>query len=279
MSEESAIDDEIRAAITEVRREGQKAAFVQALTDAVLVTLAVAVAAGMLGVTETVSLPAAVASAAGITRLPVRFLWAGGLGVVVFVAEMAYTLRQPMVERFEAANPGVSEALRTARDAVDDGADTVMARELYADVLERLRDTSSLGLVDTRRLAVTVLFIVVLSVAGIQVTLSEFHLFGPADPGLPAQEQPAEYTGLQNGSAVLGEAENVSAGSEELEAGVGSTGEGNSDSDSTSGAYQTSGLGGGAGEVDAQQASYEASEEIEDAELIREYNIRIRTEE
>lgn len=278
MGDDSKIETEIRAAITEVRREGQKAAFVQALTDAVLVTLAVAVAAGMLGVTETVSLPAAVASAAGITRLPVRFLWAGGLGVVVFVAEMAYTLRQPMVERFEAANPGVSEALRTARDAVDDGADSVMARELYADVLERLKQTSSIGLVDTRRLAVTVLFIVLLSVAGIQVTLSEFH-FGPGDDRLPGREQPAEYTGLQNGSAILGEAENVSAGSEELEAGVGSTDEGETDSESSAGAYQTSGLGGGTNEVDAQQASYAASEEIEDAALIREYNIRIRTEQ
>jgi hypothetical protein len=173
----------------------------------------------------------------------------------------------------------VSEALRTARDAVDDGADSIMARELYADVLERLRDTSSVALLDTRRLAVTVLFIVLLSMAGIQVTLSEFHLFGPEEGGLPAEEQPAEYTGLQNGSAVLGEAENVSAGSEELEAGVGSTGEGEQEGGGNTGAYDTGGLSGGAGDVQEQQAGYYAQEETEDAELIREYNIRIRSEQ
>jgi hypothetical protein len=277
MSRDSDIDAEIKAAIREVRREGQKAAFVHAITDGVALTLLVAAAAGVFDLGGPIQLPAALANPAGIDVLPERFLWAAGAGLVVFVGELAFRLREPMVERFEAANPGVSEALRTARDAVDDGADSVMARELYADVLERLRDTSSLALIDTRRVAVTVLFIVLLSVAGIQVTLTEFH-FGESDQ-LPSRDDPAEYTGLKNGSAILGEPENVSAGDEELDAGVGSTDEGSADTQSDSGAYDTTGLGGGSGEVDAQQASYAADEEIEDAALIREYNIRIRTEE
>jgi hypothetical protein len=279
MTADEQIDTEIKAAIREVRREGQKAALIHALTDGVAVTLLVAAAAGILGVEETVRLPSALASALGTGSVPERFLWAAGVGLVVLVGELAYRLRQPLVERFETANPNVSEALRTARDAVDDGADSVMARELYADVLERLRETSSLGLIDTRRVIVTVLFIVILAVAGIQVTVGDFT-FGEGTDQVPSKDDTGEYTGLQNGSSILGEPENVSAGDEELEAGVGSTGSGDGDSpNSDTGAYQTSGLGGASGAVDAQQAQYAAGEEIEDAALIREYNVRIRTDE
>jgi hypothetical protein len=276
--DESPLTADIQAALREVRHEGYKVAFIYAVADAVLVALLAAAAVGNLtvpGLPETLPLPGAVAAALGrsAVALPVAYVVAAVAGLSVLVGEFVWRTRRPMVERFESANPEIREALRTARDAVVDGDDTTMARRLYADVLERLRSTSSIALLDTRRLAVTILLITVVSMAGIQLTVTEVSL-SRTDP--PDNETSfTEYQGLQDGEAILGEETNVTAGSQELNASVGATRQGEQQGGGTTGVYDSGGLVSDT-DVQSQQAGFSSQEDIEDAALIREYNLRVR---
>ncbi|MBV0903454.1 hypothetical protein KTS37_16845 [Halomicroarcula salina] len=281
------------SALGEVRREGKKAALIYAVVDAVLLFLAVNV---LLAVLRPAELPAQLAVPAAVTEpiaqavgrsiprvtLPGSAVVAAVVGLVAFVGEYGYRVRRPLVEQFEAANPGVAEALRTARDAVEDGADTRMAARLYEDVLDRLRGSSGVALVDTRRLLVTLVVVVALSLATVQVAVVDLDLLGgdgPTNDGSPS-DRPSEYEGLEDGDAVLGESEDVQAGDENLTAEIESTG-GDEEIDSSEQFPSTSdgGPGSGSGAVDSQQAGYAAPEDVEDAELIREYNLRIRDQD
>jgi hypothetical protein len=200
------------------------------------------------------------------------------VGTVVFVIGMWLRVRRPLIERFETANPSVAGALRTARDAVDDGHESRMAARLYTDVLERLRTTSSLGLVRLRRVAVTLVFVLALSAVTTQLVVYDINLGGGNDntSAPPIDDDVPEFSGLKDGNAVLGDLEDVDAGDENLTARIESTGgdEGIDDS----GSFPTAGAsgGGGTGTVDTQQAGFAQPEQLEDAELIREYNLRIR---
>ena len=280
MSERSP-HERMTAALDEVRREGQKVAVIYATVDAALVTLLVNVALQVFlppSAPESVALPAAVGDAVGAPRVDVATSIVVGLvaGVATFAGESLLRIRRPAVEQFENANPEVREALRTARDAVRRDRDSAMAVRLYDDVLDSLRTTSSAGLVDLKRVSLTVVVVLALSVASIQVAVVDVNLFGD-DAGPNAGEaRPDEYTGLQDGDKILGEAENVSAGDNELEASLDSQGEGDSDESSSAPAsYDTGGFTGG-GDVESQQAGFASEERLEDAALIREYNLKIR---
>lgn len=281
----------MRAAITAVRREGFKVSLVYAAVDAAAVALLVNLA---LSVVQPAALPAGVSLPASVGRavsfvtgtvvgdlmLPGAALVAFGAGAAVFLAEFLVRSRRPFVEQFESANPEVREALRTARDAVEDGAETRMARRLYEEVLDRLRATSSLGLIDLRRLAVTLLVVVAVSLASVQVAVVDLDLEGlggggPTGPG--GQNQAPEFTGLKNGSAVLGDPTDVNAGDVDLNATLPTSGDGTGEAQDSARSYETSGLP--TGDVESQEAGYAPAEELEDADLIREYNLRIRENE
>lgn len=303
--------DAVRKALREVRREGYKVAFIHATVDAVVVLLVAnlvltVVAIGQLP--DTVSLPERVVSilstyvpilrdTSGTIAIDVVSIIAAGVGVVAFVIAFLLRLRRPIVERFEAVNPEVSEALRTARDVLRAGEDTRMARALYADVLDRLRSTSSLGLINRRRLAVSILLVLVLSVATVQLSVSAPELVaspssvsgGPSGPGQgaggaspgPSQGETSRSDdggGLRSGSSILGEPENVTVGTENLSARV-SPGEGAGSDRERS--YDTGGFESGSGSsgIQAQRAGFAPSENVEEAELIREYNLRIREDD
>lgn len=280
--------DRIRAALSEVRREVRKAAVIHAASEGALVAVAV-------GLLLSVVTPAALSGAIGLPgvvfealrRLPaigavaprtIALGWvvAVGLGVVAFAAAFGLRLRRPLIEQFEAANPPVREALRTARDAVEGGRDTEMARRLYADVIATLRETSSLELVEGRRLLVTVILVAGIAVAGVQVAVVNPDLGGllaGGDAG-PGVQQPDDDEDLQDGEEILGDAEDVEAGDEIENITVPGTGEGGDDGPIAPGVG--TGSGGGSGEFDSQQAGFAGNERIEDAELVREYNLRIR---
>jgi hypothetical protein len=200
----------------------------------------------------------------------------------VFAVAVSLRVRRPLVEQFEAANPSVREALRTARDAVGDDADSEMARRLYGDVLDRLGGSSGLALVDGRRVGVTVVVAVLLSIATVQVAVADLALFdGPADATEEGPSEPeTNYTGLRDGDSVLGDSEAVEAGDEELNASIDSTGGGQDVGDEqqfpSDGGPGTGTSGAG---VDSQQAGFAAPERVEDAELVREYNRRIRSDD
>ncbi len=284
----AATADRITAALSEVRREVRKAALVHAAVEGALVAvvanlfLSLASPAPLSG---AVPLPAVVHGVLG--RLPgvgaaaprtvgTASIVAVGVGGAGFAGAYLLRLRRPLIEQFEAANPAVREALRTARDAVEGDADTEMARRLYADVIATLRETSSLELVDARQLTVAVVLVAVVAAASVQIAVVDPDLAGvfPGgnDPGANI-EQPDDDE-LQDGDDILGDAEDVEAGDEVENITVPGTGEGEGEGPTAPGGG--AGGGGGSGEFDSQQAGFAGDERIEDAELVREYNLRIR---
>jgi hypothetical protein len=167
-----------------------------------------------------------------------------------------------------------------------------MARRLYADVLARLRETSTAGLVDWRRVAVTVVVVLAASVGGVQVAVSDVSLpplddrsggDGAAGPGGGAgggggggASDPAD--GLRDGSEILGDPEDVQAGEDPLNATVDTQPGPGDDRPSPPESYDQSGFGGG-GSVEGQQAGFADEEPPADAELIRRYTLAVRGED
>lgn len=280
---------EMRRAVAEIRREGWKIAVVYATIDAVLATLASNLALSIWrpsALPASVPIPAAVVDvlrgtfglAVADPTVSVSAVVGVLVGVVVFAVEVAVRVHRPLVEQFEAANPGLRESLRTARDAVEAGDQSRMARRLYEDVLAELRTASSVGLLDLRRVTGTVVVVALVSLASIQlavVDLSPGEFDGPDEAG-PAGGS-SEYRGLQDASSILGEAEDVPPGESNLEAVVDTSGSGSGDgtSEDAVATYDNSGFA-GPDAFESQQAGFAESERLEDAELIREYNLRIR---
>jgi hypothetical protein len=286
------IEERMRRAVTLVRREGYKVALIYAAIDAALATLGVNL---LLQVLRPDAIPAtlpwptvlfdAIVGYTGAPPGPLQTSIVAGLGagVLVFVGEFVARTRRPLVEQFEEANPEVREALRTARDTVRDGTATGsrMTVALYEDVLARLRRTSSVGLVNVPRVFVTVLVIAVVSVASIQVAVVGLDLtaLGNENDDGALDDRDTEYEGLQDANSVLGDPEDVTAGEETLNTTLATEGGGDDGGNgSSAAAYDSSGFS-GTGEVEGQEAGFAENEQLEDAELIREYNLRIRAEE
>ncbi|MBB6646125.1 DUF7502 family protein [Halobellus ruber] len=285
---EAATTDRIAAALAEVRSEVRKAALVHAAVEgallAVVATLLLSLATPAV-LSGTLPLPALafevlrglpVIGPVAPRTVGVASLAAAGVGAAGFAGAYLLRLRRPLIEQFEAANPAVREALRTARDAVDGGNDTEMARRLYGDVIATLQETSTLELVDARRLTVTVVLVALVAIASVQVAVIDPDLGGILAGGSDPEadiEQPDDDE-LQDGDEILGDAEDVEAGDEVRNITVPGTGEGDGEGSVAPGGG--TGAGGGSGGFDSQQAGFAGNERIEDAELVREYNLRIR---
>lgn len=259
---------EVARALGEIRREAYKVAAIYAVVDAALATLVVNLALRVAGP----SWAEGTVRAASVP-VPTPIVVGVAAGAVVLVVEFGLRARRPVVAQFEAANPAVREMLRTARDAVDDDRDSRMARALYDDVLARLRETSSVGLVDARRLTATLLVVAVVSVASIQVVVVDLQLGGTDGPTAPGAAETPDYDGLRSGDEVLGEAENVSAGDNELDAQLGGSGEGEAPPGGAPSSYDAGGLP--SGDVESQRAGFSDAERVEDAELIRDYTLEL----
>lgn len=269
-TERVAVEDALRA----VRREGWKAAAVYATVDGTCALVAVQ----FVGTLTGVDLP----DAGPLSGVVVLALLAG---LLVGVGEFAVRVRRPLVDRFAAVNPEVATALRTARDTVARNRDDPMARRLYADTHERLAGASSRGLLDVRRLAATVLVVCALGAATVGVGAAGPGLFGPDDPtappgggtGGPVDRTPTSdgYDGLRDGDEVLGTPGDVDRGAEERTARVGTNPDASGERTPASEGFDT---GGDATtrEYDAQRAGFAGESTVEDAELVREYYVRIQ---
>ncbi|MDG5775514.1 hypothetical protein QA599_03590 [Haloarculaceae archaeon H-GB1-1] len=279
---ESAATDErtsIRAALAEIRRERLKAALLDGVVDGVLTLLVVNLALSVLrvpGLPPTVG-PLPLAAAAGVA-----------CGLVVTVASVGVRHRRDAIARFERFNPTVETALRSARDASEDERTSLMARRLYDDVLERLRETSSQGFLNGRTLALRMGLVLVVSLASVHVAVvgMEFGVGTPSSDGggdgaravTTASGTSVDRETLDDPSAVLGEAENVTSGSEELAANLSTGGGGRNGEDGTGDAYDAGGLSSG-DDVSAQRAGFDSPGELEDADLIRDYTVRLSEED
>lgn len=284
--------DHVEDALREVRREGRKVAALYAAVDAALVLLATNLVVAHLGpgiLPEELRLPAtlvgpvadALGRSVGPVEVPASAVLAVVVGVAAFTVEYVVRVRRPLVEQFEAANPDLRVALRTARDAASNGAETRMALRLYEDVLDRLRGASSARLLDGTRVAVTMVAVVGLCLLTIQTAAVDFDLVGldgSGPSGADGPDQSRAYEGLQDADGVLGDAEDVDAGDEELAAQVASSG-GDRDPDADRVGGYDSVDHAGSGDFESQQSGYAPAEEIEDAALIREYNLQIRDDE
>lgn len=274
----------METALRAVRREVLKAATVYAAVDAVALFLVANLLLAFVDpgwLPARVGVPAAVTDAVGASgaAVPGSAPVAATVGVVAFLGELWYRTRRPLVEQFEGVNPAVAESLRTARDAVEGGAQSRMAVRLYEDVLSGLRESSSLHLVDWRRVGASLAVVLVVSLLTVQAAAVDVALFEQSAPATndSAGERDVNYTGLRDGDEVLGAAEAVEAGNETLTARVESSG-GGREIDEEDQFPGDVGDGGGAGDggLDSQQAGFASPEEVEDADLVREYNRRIR---
>lgn len=259
--------ERVERAVRRVRREGQKAAAIHAVVDAAAVTLVVNLGLTVLG---------------GPLPGPeyARQAVAVGVGLLVGVVEFGRRIRVPLVERFEDVNPEVREALRTARDAARAGSETRVAGRLYEDVLDGLRRASSADLVSTRRIAGTVLLVVVLSVATVQASVVGLDLRNPSEDldGGDEDRPDRDYGGLEDGEEILGEETDIDEGSDELDAVVGGSAGGEGDDESRDRSYDSGGFS-GSGSYDAQESGFAPADEVENADIIREYNVRIREDD
>jgi hypothetical protein len=278
----------MRRALTAVRREGYKVALIYAAVDAALAALVVNLLVQVLNpgwLPTTLPWPGVVADAisgSGGSPVPLQTSILVGVvaGLVVLGGELVVRTRRPFVEQFEGANPEIREALRTARDAVRSGKESRMTVALYEEVLARLRNTSSVGLVNVKRVLLTVVVISAISVASIQVAvvgLDIGDLAGEEEDG-DLDQQTSDYEGLQDANDVLGDPEDVTAGEEELNTTISTTGGGDDGSTSSASAYNSGGFS-GSSDVEGQEAGFDEREQLEDAELIREYNLQIRADE
>jgi hypothetical protein len=278
-------DARMRRALAQVRREGYKVAAIYAAVDAALAVLVVNLFLQVTkpeAVAPTLPWPRvlfdAIVGYTGAQPAPLQTSIVVGLvtGIVVFAGEFLLRTRRPVVEQFEDANPAVQEALRTARDTLESGRDSRMALALYEDVLARLKRTSSVGLVNLKRVFLTVLVVSAVSLASIQVAVVDLDVrdFSP-DEDVADPDRDSEYEGLQDASGVLGDPEDVAAGEETLNTTLATEGGGDDGSEGAPAAYDSSGFA-GSGDVEGQEAGFAESEQLEDAELIREYNLRIR---
>lgn len=302
--------EQVRGALTEIRREGLKAAFLHAGIESALVLLGSTFLFSRLGVASgryTTELSPAVAETltdlfatlgssysveAGMTMGLARSTALAFVVTAVFFAlDLGVTYRLRTVEAFESINPEVEEALRTARDTSMDGETNTMARELYDDVIARLKETSSSGFVSRKRLlgnlaAVLLIGVILIVVSSLSLSLGGLGgsaLFGGGGgggggEGATQQEggQSTEYSGLQDPDEVLGEEGGVGSGGEDQ--GIQLDRGGSGGTAGGSGGYADNFEGSGGGSVEAQRSGYSSGDQVEDSELVKEYNLRIRGE-
>jgi hypothetical protein len=279
---------EILRAEKEIRREGAKAAFLHAAIETTLVFVAVFF---VLDVSGPSWVPTSVGTDA--VTVPGSAVVALGVALVFFAADAFFVYRSRTVEYFEEANPQVKEALRTARDAANRDEETEMAARLYDDVLQELRTTSSEGFVDVRRIVGALALVVgagflMLGASFGGVGFGGDGLFGgtPTEGNNDAGEGQGgggtggerQYDDLQNPDEVLGETGDVTRGTDDQDVELRRSGTGGDGSGETGSAGGGSDYTGGI-EVDSRRTEYSPEEEIDDAELVKEYNLRIRGEE
>lgn len=275
----------LEAAVGEVRREGYKAAAVFATADAVLALLAVDVGLSVVAV----DLPSTPVLPVGTEALVAVLV-----GLAVGVASAVVRARRYGVERFEAANPALGVALRSARDASDAAHDDTMARRLYADALDRLSEASSGRLLDERRLALRMAVVFVLAVGSLHVAVAGLTVDplaesptvggsgGPDSDQSPDDSPPdssesrdTEPVSNAEDSDVLGDPGEVAQGDDALTANLSE--ESGSGSGDERARYDNAGHQ-SAGDVSPERAGYADPGSVEDPELVREYALRMSEE-
>lgn len=290
--------EELLEALAEIRSEARKAALMQAFLDALLVLivcrLLLQLIAFDLGSETIISAPIpggftdALSGIGVILPNPIT-ISAGGFIVTLtagswFAADFVIRNQRLDVEQFEAGNPAVSEALRTARDSAERDADSPIANELYRTVIERLQDTSSQVFVQRRQLLGVVIGIAVCSAAIVAIAGAGISLLGSvAVSGAPV-EGGGGGSGAGGGGGggssstggeedLLGSEGKVERGSQDQTVQLGGKGEGSA---SGGGDYSGGSFDVDPASVDASASEFTEEDRPENANLVRAYNRQIR---
>ena len=300
----SAPREKLLDAVAEIRREAAKAAAVHAALDAMVVFAVLRLSLQLLSVGDgaepvaAVPVPDAVGgSLRGIgvavpdpVGVSAASLVVAATAVSWLAADAAFRYERLGVERFEAHNPGVAEALRTARDAAASDVETPVATELYRTVLRRLEETSSRAFLRRRQLVGVVVALALCSAgivgvagAGISpVDGGDVDVAAGAGGGGGGGGGTGTGGGGTDGGAsgsggsadLLGEEGTVERGTDNRS--VRLRGEGPDDG---SGEYGDGSVAVDSSDVDASPAEFTDEQRPEAADLVRAYTERIREDE
>ena len=296
----SAPREELLDAVAEIRREAAKAAAVHAALDAMVVFAVLRLSLQLLSVGDgaepvaAVPVPDAVGgSLRGIgvavpdpVGVSAASLVVAATAVSWLVADAAFRYERLGVERFEAHNPGVAEALRTARDAAASDVETPVATELYRTVLRRLEETSSRAFLRRRQLVGVVVALALCSAGIVGVAGAGISPVDGGDVDVAASAGGGGGSGTGGGGTgggasgsggsadLLGEEGTVERGTDNRS--VRLRGEGPDDG---SGEYGDGSVAVDSSDVDASPAEFTDEQRPEAADLVRAYTERIREDE
>ena len=297
----SAPREELLDAVAEIRREAAKAAAVHAALDAMVVFAVLRLSLQLLSVGDgaepvaAVPVPDAVGgSLRGIgvavpdpVGVSAASLVVAATAVSWLVADAAFRYERLGVERFEAHNPGVAEALRTARDAAASDVETPVATELYRTVLRRLEETSSRAFLRRRQLVGVVVALALCSAGIVGVAGAGISPVDGGDVGAAASAGGGGGTGSGTGGGTGGGASG-SGGSADLLGEEGTVERGTDNRsvrlrgegpDDGSGEYGDGSVAVDSSDVDASPAEFTDEQRPEAADLVRAYTERIREDE
>ena len=296
----SAPREELLDAVAEIRREAAKAAAVHAALDAMVVFAVLRLSLQLLSVGDgaepvaAVPVPDAVGgSLRGIgvavpdpVGVSAASLVVAATAVSWLAADAAFRYERLGVERFEAHNPGVAEALRTARDAAASDVETPVATELYRTVLRRLEETSSRAFLRRRQLVGVVVALALCSAGIVGVAGAGISPVDGGDVDVAASAGGGGGSGTGGGGTgggasgsggsadLLGEEGTVERGTDNRS--VRLRGEGPDDG---SGEYGDGSVAVDSSDVDASPAEFTDEQRPEAADLVRAYTERIREDE
>ena len=283
--------EKILQAEKEIRREGAKAAFLHGMVEA---TVFFVVVYFVLFTFQPDAVPDTIPIEQADVAVPGAVVVAAVAAFLFLIADAYLVYRKRTLEYFEDVNPQINEALRTARDAAERDEQTEMAEALYDDVLEELKNTSSDGFVSIPRMTGSVVLVFALAFILLSASLGGFgggqSLFSDETTNQGASSAQGEGAGgggggsgnaegeLQNAEDVLGESGEVSRGENRQNAELDRSGSGG-DGEGGSGAVGEGRDYSEGVSVEGQRTEFSPEEEIEDAELVKEYNLRVRSDE
>ena len=283
--------EKILQAEKEIRREGAKAAFLHGMVEA---TVFFVVVYFVLFTFQPDAVPDTIPIEQADVAVPGAVVVAAVAAFFFLIADAYLVYHKRTLEYFEDVNPQINEALRTARDAAERDEKTEMAEALYDDVLKELKNTSSDGFVSIPRMTGSVVLVFALAFLLLSASMGGFgggqSLFSDETTNQGASSAQGEGAGgggggsgnaegeLQNAEEVLGESGEVSRGENRQNAELDRSGSGG-DGEGGSGAVGEGRDYSEGVSVEGQRTEFSPEEEIEDAELVKEYNLRVRSDE
>ncbi len=267
----------IIAAVAEVHQEARKAVAVHAVIDALV--LFVFLTGGLLllglhqaGPTVVITVPGpflGLGDAVGLyipAMIPVAAVDMALIAVTLTVGLGDAWLRYRTydIDRFEAYNPELREAFRTARDVANDDTATPVANQLYADVLATLQSASTTEFIRWRQIYVALGIVLLGGLVGAGAFVTGLPIGDAPTAGADDDTPTAAGT---DGDRFLGAESPVERGSETREVVL----EGSDGDSDTSGTYDAGDFDVDPDAIKSSQAAFTETEQPENADLIREY--------